>query len=427
MKVTKLIDIDVHSEDLQEIIAKPPSWMLKRGISFILLTILIILGMSVFIRYPEMVTTSIRFNTEDAPKAISPKVAGNLVRLLIRDGSWVTAGTPLAYLESTADHRQITQLLDRLQQLRQQGGQYNNLEKMVAPTALNLGELQVSYQSFYLAYLNYLSSMDSGIYQRRRSAIHSETANVQLQYEKNRQSIALQQQQLALAEKEYEKYQLLAEKKVISPAELQQKEALLLAKRQTIPQMENNLIAYQGNLLSKNKELMDIDNQIFEEQKKFVQSLNSFISEAETWKKQYILTSPSAGKLIYGEFLQANQQVQVGQKLFYINPPDEHYYGEILLPQESSARIKRGQQILINVRSYPYQEYGYLRGRVGYISDIPIHDSVFFCKVELTRTTQDSLIRLKPGLLGDAKIITEDKSILRRIWDNLTKNLKFGK
>ena len=172
---------------------------------------------------------------------------------------------------------------------------------------------------------------------------------------------------------------------------------------------------------------MDIDNQIFEEQKKFVQSLNSFISEAETWKKQYILTSPSAGKLIYGEFLQANQQVQVGQKLFYINPPDEHYYGEILLPQESSARIKRGQQILINVRSYPYQEYGYLRGRVGYISDIPIHDRVFLCKVELTRTTQDSLIRLKPGLLGDAKIITEDKSILRRIWDNLTKNLKFGK
>lgn len=426
MKETKLIDTDFHSEDLQEIIAKPPSWLLKRGISFILLTILIILGMSEFIRYPEIVATNVRFNTEDAPKTVSPKIAGSLVRLLVRDGTWVSEGTPLAYLESTADHGQVVALLDRLQQLRYQEGQSHNFQKLVAPTALNLGELQASYQSFYLAYLNYLSSIDVGIYQRRRSAIHAESANVQRQYEKNSQSIALQQQQLALAEKEFEKYQILADKKVISPAELQQKEALLLAKRQTIPQMENNLIAYQGNLLSKNKELMDIDNQISEEQKKFVQSLNSFISEAETWKKQYILSSPSTGKLIYGEFLQANQQVRVEQKLFYINPRDEHYYGEILLLQEYSARVKRGQRVLINVKSHPYQEYGYLQGRINYLSDIPIHDSVFFCKVQLIRTVQDSLIRLKPGLLGEAKIITEDKSILRRIWNNLTTKLEFN-
>lgn len=426
MKETKLIDTDIHSEDLQEIIAKPPSWLLKRGISFILLTILIILGTSVFIRYPEMVVTNIRFNTEDAPKAVSPKVVGSLVRLLVSDGTWVSEGTPLAYLESTADHGQVIALVDKLQQLREEEGQSHNFEKLVAPTALNLGELQASYQSFYLAYLNYLSSIDVGIYQQRRSAIHAESANVQRQYEKNRQSIALQEEQLSLAEKEFEKYKLLAEKKVISPAELQQKEVLLLAKRQTIPQMENNLIGYQGNLLSKKKELMDIDNQISEEQKKFVQSLNSFISEAETWKKQYILSSPSTGKLIYGEFLQSNQQVQVGQKLFYINPRDGRYYGEILLPQESSARVKQGQRVFINVRSYPYQEYGYLQGRVNYLSDIPIHDSVFFCKIELIRTVQDSLIRLKPGLLGEAKIITEDKSILKRIWDNLTTNLKFN-
>mgnify|MGYP003574874347 CR=1 FL=1 len=35
------------------------------------------------------------------------------------------------------------------------------------------------------------------------------------------------------------------------------------------------------------------------------------------------------------------------------------------------------------------------------------------------------MIKLKPGMLADADIITEDQSILKRIWFNLTENLKF--
>lgn len=415
----------IHSEDLQEIIAKPPSWLLRRGITFILLTILIIGGLSTFIRYPEMVSTSIKFNTADAPKVISAKVGGNLVKLLVKDGTWVTMGMPLAYLESTADHEQVLMLLDRLQQLRQDGKQPYNLEKLIAPRDLNLGELQTSYQNFYLTYLNYLSSGDDGIYQKRRSTIHKEIVNAQEQYAKNSQSFELQKQQLELTEREFERYRILADKKVISPAELQDKETLLLAKRQTIPQMENNLISYQNSLLSKTRELTDIENQISEEQKKFIQGLNSFISDAENWKRQYVMTSPSNGKLIYGEFLQSNQSVALGQKLFYINPKNEQYYGEILLSQDASAKVKLGQSVLIKVRGYPYTEYGYLHGNIIYMSDIPIKDSVFFTKVDLIRSKQDSLIILKPGVLGNAEIITEDKSIFKRIWDNLTKKLKF--
>lgn len=424
-KKSFITESDLHSADLQEIIAKPPSWLLRRGGTFILLTILIIGGLSTFIRYPEMVNTSIKFNTADAPKVVSAKVGGNLVKLLAKDGTWVKMGMPLAYLESTADHEQVLMLLDRLQQLRQDGEQPYNLEKLIAPRDLNLGELQASYQNFYLTYLNYLSSGDDGIYQKRRSTIHKEIVNAQEQYAKNSQSFELQKQQLELTEREFERYRILADKKVISPAELQEKETLLLAKRQTIPQMENNLISYQSSLLSKTRELTDIENQISEEQKKFIQALNSFISDAENWKRQYVMTSPSNGKLIYGEFLQSNQSVALGQKLFYINPKNEQYYGEILLPQDASAKVKLGQSVLIKVRGYPYTEYGYLRGNITYMSDIPIKDSVFFTKVDLIRSEQDSLIRLKPGVLGNAEIITEDKSIFKRIWDNLTKNLKF--
>ncbi|WP_164122317.1 HlyD family secretion protein [Sphingobacterium sp. xlx-130] len=419
------IDEDIHSEDLQEIIAKPPSWLLRRGISFVLLTILMIIGLSVFIRYPEMVPVSMKFNTSNAPKALVSKVNGNLVGILVKEGQWIEKGTDVAYLESIADHKQVIDILERLRTIRNEGSSVRDLEDLVSPTELDLGELQSSYQNFYLSYLNYKAVNRDGIFQKRKDFIQHEVQYVNDQNSRIKQTYELQKKELALAEAEYEKYRLLADKKIISPLELQQKEAILLAKRQAIPQMENTLIGNQSSLLAKDKELSEINNQMIEEEKKFFQSLNTFISDAENWKKQYVISTPSSGQLVYGDFLQENQLVKTGDVLFYINAGKDDYYGEILIPQQASSRVKAQQEVLIKVRSYPHQEYGYLKGKVDYISDIPVKDSLFFSRVTLIRTDQDSVIKLKPGIMADAEIITEDQSIFKRIWLNLTKSLKF--
>ncbi|MCW2260329.1 MULTISPECIES: HlyD family secretion protein [Sphingobacterium] len=416
---------DIHSEDLHEIISKPPSWLLKRGITFIVLTLFMIFGLTFFISYPEVVHVSMKFNTSSAPKVLTGKVNGNLVKILIKDGVPVDKNTNIAYVESVADHDQILNLLDKMKQVRSSTIELTDLKNIVTPTELELGELQNSYHNFYLAYLNYVAINKEGIYQKRKSFIQNEVKYINEQSQRIQQSFDLYKRELSLAEEEYAKYQILAEKKVISQLELHQKEALLLSKRQSIPQMENTIISNQSNRLSKDKEMSEINNQMFEEEKKFYQSLNTFISDAENWKKQYVITSPSEGTLIYGDFLQENQLIKMGEELFYVNANKEDYYGEILIPQSKSSKVKIGQDVLIKVQSYPYQEYGYLRGKVHYISDIPIRDSVFFSKVTLSRSEKDSVIKLKPGILADADIITEDQSIIERIWLNLTKSLKF--
>ncbi|SKA33307.1 HlyD family secretion protein [Chitinophaga eiseniae] len=416
---------DIHSEDLQEIITKPPSWLMKRGISFVLLTVVLIIGLSVFIRYPEMVQVSMRFSTSNAPKALVSKVNGNLVKILAKEGQWVEKNTDIAYVESIAEHRQVIDILSRLKEIRNSGASMQDLTDLVAPTELDLGELQGSYQSFYTAYLNYKAVNREGVLQKRKHFIQNEVQYVNDQTARTEEIYKLQKDELALAEAEYEKYRLLAEKRIISPLELQRKKAVLLAKRQVIPQMENTLISNRSALSAKDKELSELDNQIIEEEKKFYQSLNTFISDAENWKKQYVITTPSAGFLVYGDFLQENQLHKTGDILFYINAGKNDYYGEVLIPQAASSRVKKEQQVMIRVRSYPYQEYGYLKGKVDYISDIPVKDSLFFSRVALVRTAADSVIKLKPGILADAEIITEDQSIFWRIWLNLTRSLKY--
>ena len=425
MAKNRLIEEDIHSEDLQEIISKPPSWLLQRGISMVLGTILLIIGLSVFIRYPEIVKAELKFNTKDAPKTVVNRHDGILTKILVADGEKVEAGTDLVFLESTGDHRQVLTLLDMLKEARHRQSGLYELDSIVPPNTVDLGELQGSYEGFHLSYLNYKAVNTGGIYQEQKRVLLREIGNVRDQTERIMESYDLQQKQLDLAESEFDRYKILAEKKIISPSELEQKEALLLSKQQTIPQIESNIISSQGNLLAKAKELSALENQILEEKKKFVQSLNSFISEAEKWKKQYVLTAPSAGKLIYGSFLQENQYVTTGQILFYVNPGNDEFYGELYIPQNHSSKVRKSQDVLIKVHSYPYQEYGYLHGKIDYISDIPIQDSVFFSRVKLIRSSQDSVIKLKPGILAEAEVITDDQSVLRRIWSNLTKSLKF--
>ncbi|WP_286754180.1 MULTISPECIES: HlyD family secretion protein [Sphingobacterium] len=414
---------ELHSEDLQEIIAKPPSWLLKRGISFILITILMIIGISFFIKYPEIVNTTLKINTSNAPKVMMSRINGNLIKILEKEGAWVHKNEEIAYMESIADHKQVTIILDYLKDLRNNNIVELDLDKILPPNEVELGELQNSYQNLYLAYINYKAVNSGGIYEKRKNLINSELSNFNQQNQQIKKTYDLQKRELELAENEFNKYKVLAEKRVISPMELQQKEAALLLKKQSLPQIENYIISNIGSQLAKGKELFEINNEIAEEQKKFTQALNSFISEGENWKKQYIVSSPAEGYLIYGNFLQENQFIKSGDPLFYVNAAKDDYYGEMLIPQSSSARVRVKQDVYIKVRSFPYQEYGYLKGKVDYISDIPLRDSVFLTKVSLIRSDQDSLIKLKPGMMADAEVVTEDRSIFYRIWLNVTKSV----
>lgn|SRR5690606_2957960 len=416
---------DIHSEGLHEIISKPPSWLLKRGISFILLTLLLLFGMSAMIRYPEILTNNMRITTENAPKVIINNIPGKLVKIKVKEGEEVEAGEVLGYMESTANHEQVLQLLKLLTEIRNNPDvDIEKVSELTSPKNIKLGELQGAYYNFYQAYLSYQSVKEGGISLKRRRIIEKEINNIHQQNLRMEQSFQLRSKEIELAKQEFERYKILAERKVISPMELQKQEALLLGKLQTLPQSENNILANQAASLVRSKELAELDNQIEEEKKRFVQSMNSLTSEVETWKQRYVLSSASKGRIVYGSLLQENQYVGQSEELFYIYSENSNYFGEMHLPQRDFGKIKEGQDVLIKVRSYPYEEYGYIQGKIKTISDIPVRDSIFLSRVEIYRNPQDSLIKLRPGTLADADVITNDQTILYRIWKNVIKSLK---
>ncbi|MDB5136126.1 MAG: HlyD family efflux transporter periplasmic adaptor subunit [Mucilaginibacter sp.] len=409
-----------HTDDMQDIITTVPSWLLRWGITLFFCVLVLIVGLSALVRYPDIVKAQLKVDSPNSPKPVVSKISGKLVKLLVTENETVKTGQPLAYLESTANHDKVLNLLANLKELQKQVLQNRPVNSLFFTQADNVqfGELQSSYQVFFQEYLSYKSSISNGFDLKKKVYLQNDLASITKQEQQLNAQKSVEQKDFSLAGDEYAMHTKLAQQKVETSAELRQEESKYLAKKSPLIQTESALIAANNNYSVKQKEILELDNQIVEERSKFLQALNSLISEAEDWKSKYVLTASQTGKLTYSGIIQENQVLTPNQEIFYINPGNEQFFGEMEIPQNNMGKVREGQQVLIKLKSYPFEEYGILRGRIKYIADIPYKDSVFISKVDFNiKNTSDMRkpIHLKQGMMADAEIVTQDATILQRI------------
>lgn len=417
-----------HTEEIHDIITKKPSWLLRWGITLFFTILLSIVLLSVLIRYPDIVKTQLKINSANSPKPVVTKVSGNLVKILTAENQMVDNNQALAYMESTANHDQVLRLLQELKNLQKQlfKGHLYQLKFINKPHNLELGELQSSYQSFYLSYLTYKSSIADGLYLKKKLILQEDLSIILLQKNQLLSQKALHEKDFDLAKQEYAMHQKLAEEKVEPLMEFRREESKFLAKEFPLRQTESALLANHSSYLAKKKEIMELENQINEEKSKFIQVLNSLISEIEAWKNNYVLSASLSGKVAFAGVVQENQFLNVNQEVFFINPGNVDFFGEMAIPQYNMGKVKEGQEVLVKLKSYPYEEFGMMRGKIESIAEIPYQDSIFISRVVFSKEnlSSEKKIRLKNGMYADAEIITEDVSLLGRLSRNIIKVLK---
>jgi HlyD family secretion protein len=417
-----------HSDEVQDIIGAAPGWLLRWGISLFFAVLVLIVMLGALIKYPDIVNAQLKVDSPNSPKPVVAKMSGKLVQLLVNEHQNVTANEPLAYLESTADHAKALTLLSNLEKLQQQVLQGKPADDAFINSTDNtqLGELQSAYQTFSQEYLLYKSTVGNGFLIKKKGYLQNDLANLNKQQQQLASQKDNEQKDFALASEEYDMHKKLAQQKVETKAELRQEESKYLAKKTSMLQTESAIVNGDANYAAKQKEILELDNQVLEEKSKFLQALNSLISTAEDWKSKYVLSASQAGKLSYAGIIQKNQVLASGQEIFYVDPGNEAFFGEMNIPQNNMGKVKEGQEVLVKLRSYPFEEYGMIRGRIQYIADVPYKDSVFISKVDFKMRQSSDLkrpIHLKQGMMADAEIITQDATILQRITRSFLKIL----
>ncbi|TCC98321.1 HlyD family secretion protein [Pedobacter hiemivivus] len=420
---SRINGLEVNSEEVQEIITAVPSWILRRGITLVFSILLAIGLVSAFIQYPDVVKTNLKVNSLNAPKAVYVKQTGKLLSLLAAEGVMVKQHQPLAFMESTANHRDVLKLHDVLMQITKELSA-NGIAPALLLKGLNLGELQGAYQSFYQQCLQYVSAQNGGYYLNKKKYLDQDLKEIEKLKAQIIEQQKIQEKEFANVEHEFEAYKKLYQKSMVSTSEYKQQENKYFAGKYPLQQSLTALLNNNTSYTGKQKEILDLEHTIQDERAKFVQSLSNMVTETNAWINQYVLKAPVDGRVSYAGIVQENQTLNVGQEVFMINPNNTDFFGEVYIPQYNLGKVRTGQQVLVKMRSFPFEQYGLIRGRVNYISDVAFKDSVFISKIGFERfENKDTAhkIVLKNGMLADAEIITEESSLLQRFMRNITK------
>ena len=128
-------------------------------------------------------------------------------------------------------------------------------------------------------------------------------------------------------------------------------------------------------------------------------------------------------------FWRENSFVSSGQELFTVIPDKGDFFGEIKIPAQGAGKVEVGQQANVKLLKYPYDEYGYLRGKVSSISRITNNINTengitptYLVTVSFPDGMTTNFGRRLPldfETQGQVEIITKRKRLIERLFDNL--------
>ena len=425
-KETNILDFPKnYNSNVDEIMSQPPSWLVRWGITVFFGVLLSLLALSWFLKYPDLVTGSLRISAINAPKSILAKADGRLIKLFVEEGQVVQPKQLLGVVENAANLDEVMALEKLLDTL------LRNSDTAIIPSLSDsfyqLGELQKPYQSFQETYLKAKAFVGSGAYQRKRQILLSDVEHLKILANQQENQIINYQSDLELTEADLRMNRgLNKDNKYVSDVEMRQTQSRFISKKQAYDQARSNLENSGISQNGKQQELLEIEKTATEQVNSFGQSARTLKSDIEAWKQRYLLEASQAGKIAFQGNLQENQQLKTGQELLYVVPNQAQYFGEMLVGQYNFGKVKIGQEVIIKLSGYPFQEFGSVEGRVSQIAAVP-KDTAYYLKVSLPKGLQTSNNRTLPfqnGLTANGQIITEDLRLIERIFYDFRKMLR---
>jgi len=154
----------------------------------------------------------------------------------------------------------------------------------------------------------------------------------------------------------------------------------------------------------------------------------------KAWEQKYVFKAPMDGQIEFLKFWSNNQYLQTGEDVFTIIPKKNKVIGQVELPAYGAGKIKVGQEVIIKLDNYPYEEYGSVEGEVTSISLVSNIQKVnnqnnidtYLVEVALPNgltTNYGSKLEFKYEIKGTADIISKKRKLIQRLFDNLKYNI----
>jgi len=421
-------DIELRSEEIQEILGKPPSKFISWSTSVAFFAVLAMVYGSFIIEYPDTVTDDISVTAFDPPRSMFADEFKVIEEILVEDEDEVEADQTLAVYQSDGEFGDVMTLENYLIQ-------YNHIEEpeklldLKIPADLVLGQLQDAVFLFKEKQRLLQSDLeiDTEVDEVNTRQIDRQIKQLRSSVNNLKKQKARLEEEIELAEQTLKRNQNLNKQGRMGIEVVRSAKAELLAKERSMSSVNNSLNENrtQISLLKgrKNSPGITSEKEISDSKIKLEESFKTLKRFVTEWKKENILTSPIYGIVLIKDGIGDNQAVREGTELMTIVPTEsKETHGKMNIPVEGSGKLAVGQRVVINFYSYPADEFGFFEGtltRIGKIPDegkIPLEIS--FEEGNLLSSTNKT-IEVTQEMKGTATIITEQKKYVERLIERI--------
>ena len=413
-------DIELRSEDFNDVLGEIPSWILRWGITMIACIVLFLLIGSA--KYPDTISSTVTLTGTTPVSGIVAKTSGKLQELYVKNNQQVKMNSFLAIIENPAKTNDIV----RLKELVQKIGADLDTIALTPSQQLQLGNLQSLYSSFYLTMSEYRQFKELAYHLKKIDLVKKRIIKNEVYYKNMLRQKELLETQIKISHQQYARDSILEAKGLISKEAIEISYSQYLQSFLSAENMDRSLENLQIQLAQMHESLYDTEYQYLDKKNTLEAQLRSFINqlrvEIDAWEMNYALITPLDGEITLTQYWTKNQNITAGDIVFNIVPNNRgEIIGKALLPTERSGKVKIGQKVNIRFSNYPDKEYGIIKGIVKNISLIPIANGKetknYIVDIQLPnglKTSYNKDLPFLPEMEGQADIITEDISLLER-------------
>ena len=415
-------NIQLRSEEVQEILNFVPNWMIRWGMTLVFLIIIMLLLISWFVKYPDIIRTEISVTTVIPPEKIYARSSGQLDAILVEDNAIVKKNEIIAIIENSANYKDVVLLKSIIDTLKVNSASfYFPLENL---PVLMLGDIASDFAMFENYYSSYRLNKELKPFTNEFSANEMSVSQT-----RQRLNILISQKQLGLKElafkeKTLRRQEILFEKGVISEQAYELKQLELLQAKKNHQSMSSQISQLKEALENSKKTLKGTQIRKTQDEtrmfKNVIQSFFQLKKSIKDWEFRYILKSSINGKVSFLSLWNKNQSIKIGDNAFTIIPSKHgSFIGKIKAPTQNSGKIKLNQQVNIRLENYPANEFGMLTGSIKNISLTPNSEGFYLIDVKLPDsliTTYDKHILFKQEMKGVGEIVTEDLRLIERFF-----------
>lgn len=417
-------DLNLRSEEAQDFLAAPPAGILRWGSGVLFVALSLIIGATLLVRFPEIVSARAVLTTEHPPVRVVARSNGRIESLLVKDFDSVRKGQALALLDNGARLADVSGLDSLLGRMAEAVGE--SLPALSLPQNLVLGELQSVYSVFVKNYQDFR-------FFAAQNAATQRQADLNAQINRYKELNVLVEKQLANVDKELALVQRATDIvdtafRIGGNSELEWIKAKtdferLKSQREVFFKeiTTNNL-----HIAERQKEINDLGQDAgtdyADKLRTTREALLQLRSEIRLWRQRYVVEAPVSGRVSMHKPLIAQQFVALNQDILSIVPNGSEgvLLAKLWLPDARSGKVRPGSRVRLKFDRYPYREHGLVWAEVVDISLVPDADGNRLVTLALQnglRTNTGKILVFAQEMQAAAEIVTEERSVLGYLLD----------